>query len=257
MSYLIRSAALGAVLLLGSAGAASAVEAVASAGVNVRTGPGTGFSIVDQLAPGELVDVRECAPNHWCFVEHNGPDGWVSASYLTEVSDFEDEDWGAEDEDPDCSFGFGIGAGGPSLSVNCGDGPVPPLPAPPPPPPAPPPVVPITHSTGPIALQQTFTANLDNGAVGGGGVDIWYQAVNAAEKYVTTRNGARLALGDGSNRGFAGCSAAGFSSASIPLWEMPPGTYVCVRTSQGRISQFRVNSFSGTTMNIGYTTWAN
>jgi hypothetical protein len=35
------------------------------------------------------------------------------------------------------------------------------------------------------------------------------------------------------------------------------GSYVCVKTNQGRISQFRLNGYSGTTMNLGYTTWAN
>jgi hypothetical protein len=129
--------------------------------------------------------------------------------------------------------------------------------APPLPPPPPPPVIPETFSTGPIDLQQTFTANLDNGNVGGGGTDIWYQAVTAVEKYITPQNGARIALGDGTNRGYAGCAAETFSNASVPLADMPVGTYVCVRTNQGRISQFRVNGFVGTTMKLGYTTWAN
>ena len=43
----------------------------------------------------------------------------------------------------------------------------------------------------------------------------------------------------------------------VPLADIPPGTYVCVKTNQGRISQFRVNGFMGTTMKLGYTTWAN
>ena len=124
-------------------------------------------------------------------------------------------------------------------------------------PPPPPEDEPFTHSTGSISLQQTFMANLDNGTVGGAGVDIWYEAVSAAEKYVTPRNGALFALGDRSNRGYAGCSAEAFSDESIALWDMPVGSYVCVRTNAGRISQFRLNGFAGTTMNLGYTTWEN
>ncbi|HEY0918652.1 SH3 domain-containing protein [Devosia sp.] len=437
MLRVIIPAALGAAALLCMGTAALAVDAVATAGVNVRTGPGTGYSIVDQLIRGELVNIRECSSNNWCFVEHDGPDGWVSAAYLTAAPDFEDEAPPPAAPGEDCSFGFVIGPGGPSLSIQCGDQPVPPpappappppagdracfytgsnysgtercygvstrnslpaviddrissvrlfgdveaqlcvnqnlggacriidtntpslppvindrasslrvyLPEPPPPPaeacfytgtnyngtercfgvgvrnslpaaindrissvrlsggararlcvnqnlggfcrlvnndnpslgpqindrasslevftgpaPLPPPPVPeapVTFSTGSIALQQTFTANLDNGTVGAAGADIWYQAVNAAEKYVTPRNGAQLALGDRSNRGYAGCSTESYSNASIPLWDMPPGSYVCVRTNQGRISQFRLNGFTGTTMNLGYTTWAN
>ena len=433
-----RTAALGAALFFCMGNAAFAVEGAAASAVNVRTGPGTSFSIVDQLTAGEVVEIRECSSNGWCFVEHDGPDGWVSANYLTAAPGVEAEDLGLGDAGSDCSFSFVIGPDGPSLAINCGDQPPPPPPPPPPPadeaeacfytganyqggerchglatrnslpaamndafssvrlfgnarvrlctnqnlggvcvnvnastpqlgaqlnnrasslrvsagapppppeedkaclysganyqgtercygpgtrnslvaaindaassvrlsgdaqvllctgqnlggfcaelgastpqlgaqlnnrvsslevftgglppPPPPEPEVPFTHSDGFIALQQTFSANLNTGAVGGAGVDIWYEAVSAAEKYVTPRNGALLARGDRSNRGYAGCSAEAFSDESIPLWDMPVGSYVCVRTNQGRISQFRLNGFTGTTMNIGYTTWEN
>ena len=68
---------------------------------------------------------------------------------------------------------------------------------------------------------------------------------------------ATIAVGDGSNRGYEGCSAESFSGDDVPLADIPVGTYVCVKTNQGRISQFRVNGFMGTTMKLGYTTWAN
>lgn len=350
---IVGAAAFAACLL--SAGSVLAVEAAAKSAVNVRTGPGTSFGIVDQLTAGEIVNVTECAPSNFCFVEHNGPDGWVSANFLTAIEDEEEEDMEeGGGSNPDCSFGFVVGPGGPSLSINCGDAPMPPAPPAPPaaaeaclytgnnfngddlcvgvgirnalnatfnnkissielnggakamlcdgpnltgvcknittdtaplqpsinnktssfsiyvgaPPVIEPPVIelppviifpetPVTFSTGPIDLQQTFTANLDNGTVGGGGVDIWYQAVSAVEKYITPRNGATIAVGDGSNRGYAGCAAESFSGDNVPLADIPVGTYVCVKTNQGRISQFRVNGFMGTTMKLGYTTWAN
>jgi len=334
---------------LTSAGSVLAVEAAAKSAVNVRTGPGTSYGIVDQLTAGEVVNVTECAPSNFCFVEHDGPDGWVSANYLTTVEEEDDEEMEeGGGSNPDCSFGFVVGPSGPSLSINCGDGPMPPPPAPPSPPAAPgaclytgnnfngddlcvgigirnslnaafnnkissieltggakamlcdgpnltglcknittdtaplqpsinnktssfsiyvgappmpeppaPPVVPVTFSTGPIDLQQTYTANLDNGTVGGAGTDIWYQAVTAVEKYITPEGGAAIAVGDGSNRGYEGCAAESFSTDSVPLADIPVGTYVCVKTNQGRISQFRVNGFMGTTMKLGYTTWAN
>jgi hypothetical protein len=351
INRLVMSAALVAAGILISTAGAFAVEAAAKSAVNVRTGPGTSFGIVDQLTAGEVVNVTECAPTNFCFVEHDGPDGWVSANYLTTVDDDEEE---APEEgsgsNPDCSFGFTMGPDGPSMSVNCGDGPFPgpgpgpePEPeeepgacfylggsfngeelctglgtrnalnatfnnkissvrlfggaraklcdntnlggvcrtvnadtaplvpqinnkassltvyvgAPPMPEPPEPVEVPVTFSTGPIDLQQTFTANLDNGNVGGGGTDIWYQAVTAVQKYITPQNGAAIAVGDGSNRGYAGCFEESFSSDRVPLADIPPGTYVCAKTNQGRISQFRVNGFVGTTMKLGYTTWAN
>lgn len=350
---IIGAAAFAACML--SAGSVLAVEAAAKSTVNVRTGPGTSYGIVGQLTPGEIVNVTECAPSNFCFVERNGADGWVSANYLTAVEDEEEEEMEeGGGSNPDCSFGFVVGPGGPSLSISCGDAPLPPAPPAPPaaaeaclytgnnfngddlcvgvgvrnalnatfnnkissielnggakamlcdgpnltgvcknitvdtaplqpsinnktssfsiyvgaPPVIPPPVIelppviilpgpPVTHSTGPIDLQQTFTANLDNGNVGGAGVDIWYQAVTAVEKYITPRNGATIAVGDGSNRGYEGCAAESFSGDSVPLADIPVGTYVCVKTNQGRISQFRVNGFMGTTMKLGYTTWAN
>jgi hypothetical protein len=71
----------GAVLLL-SAGAAFATPGQATASVNVRSGPGTSYGIVDSLYPGENVDVQQCRGS-WCYVEHSGPDGWVSANFLS------------------------------------------------------------------------------------------------------------------------------------------------------------------------------
>jgi hypothetical protein len=116
---------------------------------------------------------------------------------------------------------------------------------------------PRTHSTGEREVPQTYVIDLDSGAVGGGG-DIWFHAVTNSELYIEPRGGAQMALGDGSNRGYAGCSGASYSTARAPLSAIPVGTYVCVRTNEGRISQFRMNAISsGTpkTLSIGYTTW--
>ena len=62
--------------------AASAAPAVATGNVNVRTGPGTGYGVVDTLRRGEQVDVQYCRGS-WCYIEKRGPDGWVSANYLS------------------------------------------------------------------------------------------------------------------------------------------------------------------------------
>lgn len=60
---------------------ASAAPGVATGAVNVRSGPGTGFPKVDTLSPGEQVDVLGCQ-NGWCYVDKDGPDGYVSSSYI-------------------------------------------------------------------------------------------------------------------------------------------------------------------------------
>lgn len=61
---------------------ALAVDATAVSDVNVRSGPGVGYSRLDTLYGGEMVDITECQSG-WCYVEHDGPDGWVSGNYLS------------------------------------------------------------------------------------------------------------------------------------------------------------------------------
>ncbi|WP_372838874.1 SH3 domain-containing protein [Phaeovulum sp.] len=336
--------------LLASAVAAAAVEAVSTTWLNVRSGPGTGFAVLTTLAPDMVVEVTECQDNGWCYVEHIGPSGWVSSTYLAAPP-------AAGGGNSDCRLNLSLTPSGPKLELLCGSGSVTlPLPGATPEPPAPPvgdqacfyldinyggqefcygvgtmnslnatfndrissvrlmgvakarlcdatnlggpcftiaadtpalavaindkasslavytgtwlevvpmplmpiiPLAPVTHSSGAIDLHQTFTANLDNGSVGGAGVDLWYRAATATEKFLAPRNGAQLALGNGSNRGLAGCRIASYSGAEIPLSAIPVGTYVCVKTSEGRTAQIRLNGYAGTTMKLGYTTWAN
>lgn len=329
---LLRSITVVVFALAFSATSSLALEAAAKIHLNVRSGPGGSFGVVDTLFTGEVVQVGECRANGWCYITHSGPDGWVSSNYLRMAAS------GGSSGDPDCSLSLTIGTGSPSLTITCGSTPVTPTPpvvasrvcfynnqnfggthfctgprtmnalnatfndrissvqvhggakvklcvnnnlggfcrqigtnraalsaalnnrasslvvftggVPVPP-------TPVTHSTGTIRLPKTFTANLDNGAVGGGSeVDIWYRVASPTNKMLTPRNGARFSLGSGANRGFAGCSTASFSNAPISTSALPVGTYVCVRTNRNRISQFRVNAYSTTRIRLGYTTWA-
>jgi len=72
---------LAALALAATTAGAFAAPAYATAHVNVRSGPGTQFRVVDVLSRGERVDIEYCRGS-WCFVEKSGPDGWVSANYL-------------------------------------------------------------------------------------------------------------------------------------------------------------------------------
>ncbi|MBD8063976.1 SH3 domain-containing protein [Devosia sp. PTR5] len=72
---------LAGLAMIATTAAASAAPAYATSNVNVRTGPGTGYAVIDALRRGEQVDVQYCRGS-WCFVQKRGPDGWVSASYL-------------------------------------------------------------------------------------------------------------------------------------------------------------------------------
>jgi len=70
--------AAAAMFIVGPAAAAQSTTAL-----NVRSGPSTGYSVVDTLYAGEHVDVDHCLSNGWCQITHSGPDGWVSQHYLT------------------------------------------------------------------------------------------------------------------------------------------------------------------------------
>jgi hypothetical protein len=98
-----------------SAVAISATEAMATIGLNVRSGPGSGYSIVDTLAPNEIVNLTECRTNNWCYVTHAGPDGWVNSNYLTAAPD-------VSPPEPNCRFRLVFTPGGkPSFELVCGD----------------------------------------------------------------------------------------------------------------------------------------
>jgi hypothetical protein len=305
--------------------------------------------------------MSECQANNWCYFTHDGPDGWVSASYLAPVP-------GAVDGGgSDCRVVIEIGPDGPGFRLECGgvsvgDAPeAEPEPAPaeddvgacfwrgtnysgttfcggpgtvsqlegqfddslssvrlyggakvklcedadldgycrtltadtpalgplinnrasslviftgtnPPPEilpiepwgplevlPLPLPVEepPVTLSTGSVDLPQTWRLDLDSGTVGAGGADLWFHAVTAADRYLEPVGGAALALGDGSDRGRDGCRDAAFSTERIRVQQSLEGSYICARTGEGRISQFRFNGMDGTVMKLGYTTWAN
>lgn len=77
---LVKAAGLGTIMVVLGAGVASA--AVATASVNVRTGPGTGYNVVDTLRPGEQVAIID-QRGGWCAVQKSGPNGWVSCAYLS------------------------------------------------------------------------------------------------------------------------------------------------------------------------------
>lgn len=117
---------------------------------------------------------------------------------------------------------------------------------------------PQTHTTGLLQVQQTFEFDLDRGQVGGTSADLWFQAETDDLLYLVPRNGALIGVGDRSNRGYAGCRSARMNDSRVSLRDIPSGSYVCVTTNEGRISQFRVNGVSGgfpRTLSLGYTTW--
>lgn len=98
-----------------SASAAFAFTAKSTTALNMRSGPGTGYDIVDALYKGETVDVKKCTSSKkWCYVTHQGPDGWVAAKYLKKVGHKPGP--APTTEDPKITFGFQFGSNGSSFS---------------------------------------------------------------------------------------------------------------------------------------------
>jgi hypothetical protein len=63
--------------------AASAATATVSTELNMRTGPGTGYPVVQVLPRGAQVDANCSAGSSWCQVYYSGIPGYVSSRYLT------------------------------------------------------------------------------------------------------------------------------------------------------------------------------
>jgi hypothetical protein len=117
---------------------------------------------------------------------------------------------------------------------------------------------PGTYATGQVELRQTYLVDLDEGRAARPGADLWFEAETRENLYLTPQNGAEIWVGDRSNRNYEGCVRGSFSASRVPLSAVPVGSYVCVRTDQGRISQFRMNAISPgspKTLTLGYTTW--
>lgn len=97
--------------------AANAAPGTVTGNVNVRSGPGTNYAVVDTLTRGSTVDVQRCQGS-WCYVVKPGPDGWVSASYLSAGGR------PVNPSQPGLSFGFSIGGpDGPTINFGIGQQP--------------------------------------------------------------------------------------------------------------------------------------
>jgi uncharacterized protein YraI len=81
----LRTTLVAAAVAAAMPGAALAATAYSSTSLNVRSGPGTNYRVVDQLRDGERVEIDQCNRGYtWCHVSHRGPDGWVAARYLND-----------------------------------------------------------------------------------------------------------------------------------------------------------------------------
>ncbi|HEV7344642.1 MAG TPA: SH3 domain-containing protein [Devosia sp.] len=96
--------------------------AQSTAALNVRSGAGTGFRVVDALFTGERVEVQECRSNGWCRISSDDGSGWVASRYLRPASGGgSNQGEGAEVSISAPGFSFSIGTGG-NIEWNISDG---------------------------------------------------------------------------------------------------------------------------------------
>jgi hypothetical protein len=102
--------------------------------------------------------------------------------------------------------------------------------------------VPPVHASGALAIPQTYRADLDAGRLSSDSqADLWFRARSATERDLVPQGGARIALIGQDPPGYHGCASAGFSTQPIQMSQLRAGTYLCVRTEGGRLSQVRVS----------------
>lgn len=121
------------------------------------------------------------------------------------------------------------------------------------------------YRQGTVRLEQTVALDLDTGTFptrSVKGADIWFQAVNKQQRYLTPMRSqaAAIAVYGQSAPGFSGCGAAILSGTDIPIETLTTGLYLCASTSEGRFAEIRVVEPAGPSgltaaITISYTTY--
>ena len=112
----VTGAAVAAAAALVFLPAAQAAPGVVTSNVNVRSGPGTNYAVVQAIPGGTAVDVQRC-DGGFCYVEGRRVSGWVSAQFLSAGGR------PVNPGNPGVSFGFSVGGpGGPNINIGVGNG---------------------------------------------------------------------------------------------------------------------------------------
>jgi hypothetical protein len=129
---------------------------------------------------------------------------------------------------------------------------------------------PATQTDGFLDLKETSLVDFEKGKIVANqnlGADLWFEVTEPGVRFLTPVTGAAISSAQMQStshgpRNYPGCAAASFSTQRVPLASVPVGSYVCVRTRDGNISQFHLNSIAGDpkgtawiTLKLGFTTW--
>ena len=88
--------------------------------------------------------------------------------------------------------------------------------------------------------------------------DFQFEADSPTERHLTPANGSEVAIVGTAPVGRNGCEDASLSANRIDIDSLLQGTFVCSRTSEGRLSEFQVLEPAGPspgTLVIRYRTW--
>ncbi|MFD1199394.1 SH3 domain-containing protein [Brucella gallinifaecis] len=79
---LILKSSIAALAFLFATGA-EASSGLATANINLRTGPGTQYPSIGRIPNGVVIGVAGCTNGYgWCRVNYSGLDGWASSRYI-------------------------------------------------------------------------------------------------------------------------------------------------------------------------------
>ncbi|GLI36804.1 PASTA domain-containing protein [Geobacter hydrogenophilus] len=121
-----------------------------------------------------------------------------------------------------------------------------------------PPVTGKVIAQGRGEIRQTYLFDLDAGSIAqNGDADIWFEAETETERYLTPRNGASIGF-TREKPTYENCSKVKMTQRRIPIQRIPENANVCVRTSRGNLSAFKIREPVGPSpgvMKISYITW--
>ena len=103
--------AIGALAM--SAVGAFAAPAVATSDTSLRDDASYSSDFIDSVYAGDAVDVQDCSYG-WCYVDHDGTEGWIRKSKLAFTSYPHHHQHPVE---PSIGFGVDLGNGG-GISLN-------------------------------------------------------------------------------------------------------------------------------------------
>ena len=118
----------------------------------------------------------------------------------------------------------------------------------------------VVFSEGSLSIPATFVADLDLGQLGGGAnADIqFFLNIFSGGRFLAPVNDTKLARVGTSAPGLQGCAQAELFEEGINFNNLPTGSYVCVRTNQGRLSEVRITALPDTypgTVEISFRTF--